>query len=641
MKNIILLCFSLLFCSLLFAQNTIIVNINTLDYFGSPISTSVSIVTDSTDTFSYYDFDYTGSDGNTVFTFTAPVELPTGEMTIYIANNCEPDNGSYTLEWTEENTTFDINYELCLAPCTGTLDFDESTGGLTASFLNGEAPYIYNWNTGATDATIYPNSSGYCCVSMQDAGGCNFYQCYYFDANPEGDSLCTLFIDTLINTNLEVELTANVTGEAPFTYQWSTGETTPTIIGEGQTIYCVTVTDATGCNRFECRNTGYVPECYSVLNYNVEDNELSVITYPLNQIFNYTWSTGETGSTITPSESGYYSVETSSNCGTNVQYYIDYGVRGQIFIEDSTEITSHGATVYAIQYDETLETLTELETTDAWSINEGQTTMEYEFEDLGVSTYLLKAALQSESPYYNTHLPTYYPGVLYWNEAEEVSFLDYATFSYDNIVYNYLSSLNWTLQAGENLGGPGFIEGAVSDGANLTEKTGEPMEGVTVILEDETGNPIAFDYTNADGKYKFTNLALGTYRIAIDIINYPVGEKWVTLSEGEMSSEENNFSVTEEEISTSIFNAEKELKHLVSITPNPANDVIFVDIMEETNNFTSYEIINATGQKVMSSTANSFRNNSEIDISRLKSGVYFLRINQEDNKISVGRFIKN
>ncbi len=633
MKNIILLCLGLLLYGSLFAQNIITVNINTFDYFGSPTSTAVFISTDSTDTFSYYDFDYTGSDGNIVFLFTAPAELPTGEMTIYIANNCEPDNGSYTLEWTEENTTFDINYEMCLAPCTGTLDFDESTGGLTASFLNGEAPYIYNWNTGATSATIYPNSSGYCCVSIQDAGGCNFYQCYYFDANPEGDSLCTLFIDTLINTNLEVELTANVTGEAPFTYQWSTGETTPSIIGEGQTIYCVTVTDATGCNRFECRNTGYVPECYSELSYNAEDNQLSVITYPLNQIFDYTWSTGESGSTISPLESAYYSVEVENGCGTNTQYYIDFSPRGLIYLEDSTQIANHGAIVYAIQYDEALETLTEVGTTDAWSNYEGNTTMEYNFDDQEVGTYLLKAALEPESPYYNTHLPTYYPGVLYWSEAEEIALPDYTN-------NHYISPLNWTLQAGENLGGPGFIGGAVSDGANLTEKTGEPMEGVTVILEDEAGNPVAFDYTNADGIYKFSNLALGTYRIAIDIINYPVGEKWVTISENEMSSEENNFSVTEEEINTSIFNVEKEVKYLVSITPNPASNVIFVDIIEETNNFTGYEIINVTGQKVMSSTANSFRNNSKIDISRLKSGVYFLRINQEDNKVSVGRFIK-
>ncbi|MEZ4949944.1 MAG: hypothetical protein R2784_11235 [Saprospiraceae bacterium] len=41
-------------------------------------------------------------------------------------------------------------------------------------------------------------------------------------------------------------------GEAPFTYNWSIGETTSSVQVTSPGTYCVTVTDATGCAASSC-----------------------------------------------------------------------------------------------------------------------------------------------------------------------------------------------------------------------------------------------------------------------------------------------------------------------------------------------------------------------------------------------------
>ena len=111
-------------------------------------------------------------------------------------------------------------------------------------------------------------------------------------------------------------LTANVSGGTiPYSFLWSTEETTNSIQVNISGIFSVTVTDAEGCTKeqeFEINNTS---ECEPVVSegrltlplggsINV-NTEISPFGTPP---FTYQWSTGETGPIFTPLESGFYSV---------------------------------------------------------------------------------------------------------------------------------------------------------------------------------------------------------------------------------------------------------------------------------------------------------------------------------------------
>jgi len=112
-----------------------------------------------------------------------------------------------------------------------------------------------------------------------------------------------------------------LTGIAPFTYQWSNGETTPTIYGLDGDLYKVVVTDINGCNKTsdfiaieEPPQTSIDLRTTNISCYGMNDGsiELSLIDENLS----YQWSTGSTDAIITNLLPGTYSVTVTSqnNC---------------------------------------------------------------------------------------------------------------------------------------------------------------------------------------------------------------------------------------------------------------------------------------------------------------------------------------
>lgn len=143
----------------------------------------------------------------------------------------------------------------------------------------------------------------------------------------------------------EVQLTATVTGGSlPYTYLWSTGETTPSIsvIPSGTTTYSVTVTD-------EC--TG-VPVTESITIDVPNPPALSVSTSPditticpyITEVltatpaggfppYSYQWSTSGNGNlgsgssiSVTPASTTVYTVTITDNCGNIVTQNITYTI---------------------------------------------------------------------------------------------------------------------------------------------------------------------------------------------------------------------------------------------------------------------------------------------------------------------------
>lgn len=82
----------------------------------------------------------------------------------------------------------------------------------------------------------------------------------------------------------------------------------------------------------------------------------------------------------------------------------------------------------------------------------------------------------------------------------------------------------------------------------------------------------------------------------------------------------------------------EEFKSANNIYPNPSNDKIFVNIGGLNSELVNVDIIDLTGKKVLNKQIN---NNSFIDVSKILTGIYILRIYNEQGEISKTKQIIN
>ena len=128
--------------------------------------------------------------------------------------------------------------------CFGSLD-----GALTLSVSGGYSPYHILWSTSDTVSTLNNLGSGSYGVTVTDSRGCSFSSNFTL-VSP--DSLSVSLVnqqDVLCFGDSTGTLTTLVQGgSAPYTYQWSNGESDSTITHLLAGAYNLSVTDANGCS---------------------------------------------------------------------------------------------------------------------------------------------------------------------------------------------------------------------------------------------------------------------------------------------------------------------------------------------------------------------------------------------------------
>ena len=123
-------------------------------------------------------------------------------------------------------------------------------GTATAAPSGGTSPYTYIWNTGGTSATITGLLPGNYTVTITDAapGGCTAVQTVTVNAYNCAIQASATSVNVSCNGAANGSASAAVVGgTAPFTYLWSTGAVTPTVMGLAPGQYTVAVTDAANC----------------------------------------------------------------------------------------------------------------------------------------------------------------------------------------------------------------------------------------------------------------------------------------------------------------------------------------------------------------------------------------------------------
>ena len=179
----------------------------------------------------------------------------------------------------------------------------------------------YIWSTGESTQMIFPQSNGTYCVTATFDSGCVMTDCteVYIDS-----SFCFAYIVSYLNPDSSTVLEAiAASGIAPFTYAWTTGETTPVIQNVQPGTYCVVVTDATGCAYSTCIIVDDNSFC-EVHIYEEPTGGLYAQGYG-QEVIQYLWSTGDSSQVIFPNAPGYYCVTMYDAAGCTATSCYDYG----------------------------------------------------------------------------------------------------------------------------------------------------------------------------------------------------------------------------------------------------------------------------------------------------------------------------
>lgn len=256
-------------------------------------------------------FDYSWSTGASTQTIT---NLGPGTYTVTVTddNGCE-ETASVTLE-TLSNLTIGAlgTHETCP-------DFND--GFATVTTNNGVPPYTYIWSNGGDTQVLSGLPPGNYAVTVIDAAGCMDMAATVVNPAPDFEIMVTASMASTCGVADGVVTATVVTGVGPYSYMWSTGETTASISGLTPGSYSVTVTGNNGC---QVTGSATVVEPPAVeVSINATDQVCEGESTGIAQAiviggtppFTYSWSTGDTDPQLINLPAGTYSVTVTDDVG--------------------------------------------------------------------------------------------------------------------------------------------------------------------------------------------------------------------------------------------------------------------------------------------------------------------------------------
>ena len=301
-------------------------------------------------------------------------------------------------------------------------------------------------------------------------------------------------------------------------------------------------------------------------------------------------------------------------------------------VTDSTTPSALGR-IYMIEHDSLAGTLTAIDSMDLVCDSNHHSWSNAVFAP---GDYLIKGAVIPNEFSYDSILPTYFTNnplqnqALTWANASPVTFGN----------FTQRKSINLFLIQGTNPGGPGFIGGLISQGANKTEAVGDPVPNLDVLLLDDQMEPVLATKTNGQGEFEFDDLALGAYYVYPEYAGKTTTPVLVELD----GSNQDLFNIDFEANDSGIRPADavgmnKIVANEFLIFPVPAKDQITIQNNSE-QSIKSIKIYNMKGALLFESNELLLQNTSEqIDLNNWVSGTYLIRF-QGNNFTSVKSFIK-
>lgn len=189
---------------------------------------------------------------------------------------------------------------------------------LLETIIEGTGPFNFLWNTGDTTGSIMVDGDATYWVSLTSPAGCSARDVIHL----RNDKACETRVALIpaSNSTGSYALLAKTRGKSPFSYLWSTGDTTRSITDLVPGEYCVQVVDALGC---ESRACFFVPDAHCSTEIhavrtglNSGDSALYLLTRTKGHPpYLYAWSTGDTTRGISVKEAGEYCVKVTDALG--------------------------------------------------------------------------------------------------------------------------------------------------------------------------------------------------------------------------------------------------------------------------------------------------------------------------------------
>ena len=201
-----------------------------------------------------------------------------------------------------------------------------NNGSATAIGSGGTPPYNYQWSNGDVNATATGLTAGTYSVTVTDNNGCTANGSVTLTQPP----LLTVNITNVTSTcegGNAGRATAEVNGgTTPYTYNWSNGMSTATLINVAAGTYQLTVTDALGCTANASVDITNYPQPTCTVNVVQEalmgnDGILQVVAQGGTAPYTYNWSNSANTSTISGLSYGTYTVTVTdgNGCTTTCQ----------------------------------------------------------------------------------------------------------------------------------------------------------------------------------------------------------------------------------------------------------------------------------------------------------------------------------
>ena len=259
------------------------------------------------------------------YTWTLPDGSEMTGKTIKIPNANESHNGLYKVKVDINSTLrYDSVYievhPLPIAIITGNLSFCKN--GSTTLTAYQDLTYKYKWSTGDTTASIIVKKEGKYILTIENEFGCIAVDSVYVSYSEDlefallGETKLCLGDTLLLSTDLQ---------GSNYIYDWSTGETTPSLLVTKGGKYILKVKSEAGCEgidsiiieEFESPEVKFEKAQYTIC----KGDDFILKPIETNSEYEYIWSDGQTGVERTFEESAeLYLIAKSQNGCTDTAF---------------------------------------------------------------------------------------------------------------------------------------------------------------------------------------------------------------------------------------------------------------------------------------------------------------------------------
>lgn len=186
-----------------------------------------------------------GSRPTGTFTWTPTQNQISGTpycFTVTVSDDDCPLNGSQTYSFCLTVTGFGVTVNTTSANCGA------SNGSATAVVTGAQNPITYNWSSGSANNFANGLQGGNYSVTVSDGSGCVITNNFSINqGSAPGNTQVNVIPVSCFGGNNGAATANHNGGQQPYSYQWSTGDTTQTITGLSAGNYSVTVTTGNGC----------------------------------------------------------------------------------------------------------------------------------------------------------------------------------------------------------------------------------------------------------------------------------------------------------------------------------------------------------------------------------------------------------